>query len=544
MSRKPIAEVYEFICNWKAINFDITRTLNRNENSQLDEKRNELRLLTQSLATAYYDSSFAATSYATKKIEAISLQRDNVERELGQFERSAVSQMVANRHLAEIQSSLPSRSVLLDFWSVRPNILNYRIPEEDRQFRHLYCFAVTRDRVGVFDLGSELAIKHAIEEWRDAIYGLDAVREREEAHRVNSLVFLPISEKMADLEAVFICPEGPINGLPWSALPGRRESKFLIEELEVCIVPALSDLKDLAVAKPSQDWKAGNVLLVGDVAYDSGVTGNPVQSLFRRKPKQFYDQPFSALPGTRVEVDAIADVFARKGSGVKIQTLSGTLATESVFRRMCPRFDLIHLATHGFFASEDTLSELASYDAEKSAVSGKSTRFSHPGLLSGLAMANANLGGTFEQDDGLITALEAQDLSLRNARLVVLSGCQTSVGLSINGEGITGLQRSFHIAGAKNVLASLWAIDDESTALFFSKFYENLSVEGRNPRSALRATQIWAIRSQDRIVPARPRVPDFSKSEKVKAIDRNRSMGASAFANPRNWAAFVVSGTF
>ena len=69
------------------------------------------------------------------------------------------------------------------------------------------------------------------------------------------------------------------------------------------------------------------------------------------------------------------------------------------------------------------------------------------------------------------------------ARLVVLSCCHTAQG-KIKAEGVVGIARAFLGAGARSVLVSLWAIDDQATLEFIKRFYEELA-RGRSAGDAL-----------------------------------------------------------
>jgi CHAT domain-containing protein len=87
------------------------------------------------------------------------------------------------------------------------------------------------------------------------------------------------------------------------------------------------------------------------------------------------------------------------------------------------------------------------------------------------------------------------NLRLR-ADLVTLSGCQTALGRDIRGEGLVGLTRGFMYAGAEAVVASLWQVDDESTAELMKRFYRAMLKENLRPANALRAAQLDMSRNR------------------------------------------------
>jgi CHAT domain-containing protein len=114
---------------------------------------------------------------------------------------------------------------------------------------------------------------------------------------------------------------------------------------------------------------------------------------------------------------------------------------------------------------------------------------SHPDR-SGLALTAAP-----PNVDGVLQVREVYKLELPGS-LVTLSACQTALGKLVTGEGIVGLTRAFFYAGANTVLASLWNVNDASTARLMTGFYEGLG-RGEPIDRALRQAKLAFLRGDD-----------------------------------------------
>lgn len=163
-----------------------------------------------------------------------------------------------------------------------------------------------------------------------------------------------------------------------------------------------------------------------------------------------------SLPETEIEMQEISKVL----SDYEIHLLSADQATQArIINENIAEYNLLHFATHGVL----------------------------PGELKGLYEPALLLTGT-NQDDGLLTASEVANLNI-NADLVVLSACNTGVGKPFRGESVMGLGRAFLLAGAKNVIVSLWPVDSYATTVLMSRFYSELDKSGEPSLALMKAKE-------------------------------------------------------
>jgi CHAT domain-containing protein len=269
------------------------------------------------------------------------------------------------------------------------------------------------------------------------------------------------------------------------------------------------------------------------------------------------------LKGTKIEVEAMQRLWRDSPQPV---VLTGAEADEMALRRLMPGSRYVHLATHGFFADE-TFGSMFGQDAASAQLFGGSKDLAtarqarvavrNPLLLSGVVLAGADLPPQTDElglptgQDGILTAEEIVSLDLRNTELVVLSACDTGLGAVARGEGVMGLVRAFRLAGARNVVASLWEVEDKATAALMKVFYYKLWKEAKPPIEALRDAQLTIYRNPDLI----DELADVEGEEVGEALRGPRGPvlepvpipkeGPSPVprtADPRDWAAFVLSG--
>jgi CHAT domain-containing protein len=254
------------------------------------------------------------------------------------------------------------------------------------------------------------------------------------------------------------------------------------------------------------------------------------------------------LPGTRDEAEKVA---ALAGKDWPRCERSGAEASTARLLADLPKARWAHLATHGFFA-DAALRSVLQLDPKLFEGPGGADRAApgarNPLVLSGLVLAGANRrwragpGELLHTDGGILTAEAIAGLPLQRLELAVLSGCETGLGEVAGGEGAYGLQRAFHLAGARTVVASLWKLDDHATQALMTEFYRNLWVRRLGKLEALRQAQLTMLREYDARAGRLRGSGGGRRPVDPAKFARATDGSAPASAPPLYWAGFQLSG--
>lgn len=262
---------------------------------------------------------------------------------------------------------------------------------------------------------------------------------------------------MKETKKLVISPDGLLNLLPFEVLYDRKNKQFFMEQMYIQYV---SSAKELDTSEHSESVKTNDIVIFANPNFDANVSasktllrGNILEAL----PKQFY-----ALPGTKKEANTIHKIF----SSAKLFLEENATETE-LLKVKSPK--ILHIATHGFF-----LKDFNTYSAL---------------MKNGIVLNAANTTIREKEGEGIVTGLELAGLSLQGTELVVLSSCYSGLGDIENSEGMIGLGDAFKKAGAKNVLTSLWAVQDELGGNMMQLFYENIKNK-KNYVEALRDAKV------------------------------------------------------
>ena len=243
------------------------------------------------------------------------------------------------------------------------------------------------------------------------------------------VVISPIKDLINGSELIFV-PEGPLCLAPYAAFMDPN-SRYLSESFRMRVIPSINSLKLIKDCSPDYHKKSG-ALLVGDPCLGE---------------VRYCGEKLCQLPCAKEEVEMIGKIL-------NTSPLTGKEATKDDVLKRLSSVALVHIAAHGRIETGEI------------ALAPNPTRASQIPV----------------QEDFMLTMSDVMRVQLR-ARLVVLSSCHSGRG-EIKAEGVVGIARAFLGAGARSVLVSLWAIDDEATLEFMKSFYLPLA-EGRSASESL-----------------------------------------------------------
>ncbi len=265
-----------------------------------------------------------------------------------------------------------------------------------------------------------------------------------------AMLIAPVQRWMRRAKELYIVPHGILHHLPFQALVPPRgldhrknvhvlRPRYLIEKYKVSYLPSASVLQFVSAGRARELTTA---LIVGDPLY--------ADPKYRKRP----------LEGALRESDSVSVFFREK------TVLKREQAEESVVKVAIRTPDVVHMATHGELNTRDP-------------------------LQSRILLAAKN---PVPPNEGNLTVAEVFNLSI-HAGLVALSACQTAEvsgkeGGFTPGDDLIGLSRSFLYAGALDVLASLWYVDDRATLEFMKRFYYHLVIRHRSKAGAARLAAI------------------------------------------------------
>ncbi len=306
------------------------------------------------------------------------------------------------------------------------------------------------------------------------------------------LIWKPLEEELEGVENIYFAADRDLHkiGIEYAPLP---EGGIIGDKYNIYRVSSTRVLTE-----DMKDRSNENAVLYGGLNYDMNKDDLIAESRSGNYHNLTASRAFSDenlrygvkyLPGTLKEVNEIAENFSNKP-----RVITDINGTEESFKSLAgTSIDIIHLATHGFFWSEED-AERRNYVSFLNKNNNIQQQEEDKALIrSGLFFSGANIGLKGEEtlpddvEDGVLTALELSNMNLGNVDMVVMSACESGLG-ETSGEGVFGLQRGFKLAGANTLLMSLWKVDDNATQLLMTDFYKHY-LSGKSKQESLKLAQ-------------------------------------------------------
>jgi CHAT domain-containing protein len=458
---------------------------------------------------------------AAHELRAIEIEYDETQRQIKQAApRYAAMTQPQPLTGEEIRRKLlDDQTALLEYalgddrsylWMVTPQkIVSYELPPRaviESAAKRAYAFLVTRQTLSASD---------------PKLYERTLARAKKadeqywvEAKELSRMLISPVAAELKG-QRLIIVSDGALQHLPFGALPlpseaggksrangpARRTPEPptpMIANHEIISLPSASMLAELRNESGDRRPASKTIAVIANPVFslqDGRFTGDKRQDS-KQSPPSGAAADLSRAWQSGAGGGDIPQLYFSDMEGSEIIKLvppesrllaTGFDASRSLIEsQVLGEYRIIHFATHGLLNSD------------------------HP-ELSGLILSLYAPSGA--KVDGFLRMHEIYNLRL-SADLVVLSACQTGVGKEIKGEGLVALTRGFMYAGARRVVASLWKVDDASTAALMQDFYRCLLKDGRSPADALRQAQLKIMRRNQR------------------------------WSSPYYWAAFILQGEY
>ena len=319
------------------------------------------------------------------------------------------------------------------------------------------------------------------------------------SNHLYNLIFDNIESKFESINKIYYVLDGPLQSLPLEVLVTNKnnnnynEVSWLINKFEITYLTSVNDLisakniqnsnkistpkKYIAFADPylsDEDSKTRSTLKIDNLFDNRGIVS--VEEI----------KKLPSLPETAEEVKMIAKILEANDEDIYLQNNANENKVKSI---NLYNSKVISFATHGLISKEiKGLTEPALV-------------LTPPKVIT-------------KENDGLLKSSEIALLNL-NSELVVLSACNTAASDGTPGaEGLSGLAKSFFIAGSKSILVSHWPVFSESTKDMMIDLFSHVQ--------------------KDELT--------YSKSLQKAKISMIKNNKYDLFAHPTFWAPFVLVG--
>jgi len=321
--------------------------------------------------------------------------------------------------VASLQDKIPEGTLLIEYFAGKEALYIFLITKNRYSLRKYDAIHQLNEHISIFK--SALISEQSDE---DSIY----TSFNTSAFEIYKATLGQELRTFADNESInriSIIPDGSLSYIPFELLTsspvnGKRTNYRVLPYLAKRYAISYGQSASLLFKENSMEnfSDSENRLIAFAPTYDNKLAS------FRQ------EKTLSKLKWNQPEVESINKQF----DGVSFK---GTNATESNFKQMVKKYEIVHLAMHGFVDKNNPTN-------------------------SGLIFSRMSSQDTLAED-GYLYAHELYNMDI-NSKLAVLSACNTGYGKFTKGEGVMSLAHAFSYAGCPSIVMSHWNVDDESTA--------------------------------------------------------------------------------
>jgi CHAT domain-containing protein len=459
------------------------------ENQRADLRSQDLRLAFFSARRDYYELYLeillrlhAANPKGGNDLSALEISERSRARNLFEIlsgRNTTVRQSVETLSAKEIQNLLDENTALLEYTLGK---------------HASFLFVVTKNKVLVFNLPKADEIEPLVQEIRLALSESgrrNYARFVTASRRLYEILFKPAESELKTKKNLLVAPDAALNYLPFDVLltaePQRtgqadfQKLPFALNHWTINYTPSASVLAEIKQSSSKTDYH------------------NPQSAI--RNPQS--ENPQSENPQSKnPQFVAFADPVYNQSNKIassRVRRFVGEAFTNATMPRLADSNREVQSIASGFgdsarlFLRQKATEQNVKQNTEIEAA--YILHFATHGVVNErLPQYSGLLLSADSSEDGLLQTEEIYNLKL-NADLVVLSACRTALGKNLRGEGVIGLTRSFLRAGASSVAATLWQVEDASTADLMIAFYANLKTS-TNKASALREAKLSMLKNE------------------------------------------------
>jgi len=360
-------------------------------------------------------------------------------------------------------SSIPSLKEIPSIIGKNNNYLNYVVSDSD-----MYIFLVNRKNVEMYTFKIDSAFLGNLREFR-ALLSDHSVsvnsrtkfnQYKKEGYDLYRMLIEPVCKSFIS-DNLIIAPDNILSYLPFETLLTKvdddnnlnyRDLNYLMHDYNISYTYSATFMMELV----KRENKTAKGLVAFAPVYTRAINTDSLFVVRQGGSGVLYD-----LPEARQEAEYISKI-----TGGKAYLFSH--AKESVFKRVAASYSIIHLAMHTYLNDQNPMNSAMIFSQEDD-----------------------------PPEDGLLYTYEVYGIPM-NAKMVVLSSCNTGNGILSSGEGILSLARGFLYSGCQSVVMSMWEIDDRSGTQVMKMFYDNLK-QGKSKSQALKASRTEYLKSASQL---------------------------------------------